>query len=66
MTRKDYIIIAEAIRDSLIDLETGIALPDRERAAVMAVATRLAIRLRSDNDRFDVARFMDAAVGPVA
>lgn len=60
MTRKDYILIAEALRATLIDPEFGVALPERERAAVGLVAHQIAHRLRQDNPRFDRARFIDA------
>ncbi len=76
MTRKDYILIADAIREVIADIDREAesdALTDRQRAVLngermgaKSVATRLAIRLRSESDRFDVGRFMDAAIGPVA
>ena len=61
MTRKDYILIAAAIRETLLtDPKTGIVPPDREAAATHRVALRLADQLRQDNPRFDRTRFMAA------
>lgn len=61
MTRKDYILIAAAIRETLLtDPETGIVLPDREAAATHRVALRLADTLAADNPRFDRALFLRA------
>lgn len=60
MTRKDYILIAEAIRAALIDPETGIALPEREAHGVHVAAMRLVDALAQDNPRFDRSRFMTA------
>lgn len=60
MTRKDYILIADAIRAALIDDETGIALPEREASGVHVAALRLAERLEQDNPRFDRAMFLKA------
>ena len=60
MTRKDYILIADAIRAALIDGKTGIALPDREATGVHIAALRLADKLGGDNARFDRAVFLKA------
>ena len=61
MTRKDYILIAATIRETLAtDPEFGIDWPKRERAAVGVVAHRLAHRLRQENPQFDFARFIEA------
>ena len=76
MTRKDYVMIAETIRELLGDIEREsgpMAVCDRtracltgERMGVRNVALRLASRLHSDNDRFEIGRFLiacDLAVG---
>ncbi len=60
MTRKDYILIAEAVRDSLTDPEFGLVWPERERTAIGLLAHQIAHRLRQDNPRFDMDRFIDA------
>ena len=61
MTRKDYILIAAAIRETLLpEPETGIAPPDWQVFATHRVALRLADQLRQDNPRFDRTRFMAA------
>lgn len=56
MTRKDYMLIAAAIK------ETHDAMADRpaERGGVYNTAATIACALRKDNPRFDAARFMDA------
>jgi hypothetical protein len=64
MTRKDYVMIAETIRELLADIDrespgmrevlTG------ERMGVASVARRLADQLRQDNPRFDRTRFIEA------
>ena len=64
MTRKDYVMIAETIRELLGDIDrespgmrevlTG------ERMGVASVARRLAEQLRQDNPRFDRTRFIEA------
>ena len=61
MTRKDYVMIAEAIRGTLLpDFETGIAPPEREASATLRVALRLADALAADNPRFDRHQFLQA------
>lgn len=70
MTRKDYILIADAIRELLADIEresAPMAVCDRTRAClagehlgVRHAASRLADQLRQDNPRFDRTRFMAA------
>ena len=60
MTRKDYILIADAIRAALIDPETGIALPEREASGVHVAALRLADVLGQDNPRFKRETFLKA------
>lgn len=70
MTRKDYILIADAIRELLADIEresAPMAVCDRTRAlmagehlGVRHVAMRLGDQLRQDNPRFDRARFIEA------
>lgn len=70
MTRKDYVMIADAIRELLADIEREsgpMAVCDRTRAlmagehlGVRHVAMRLADQLRQDNPRFDRTRFMAA------
>lgn len=61
MTRKDYVMIASAIRGTLLpDSETGIAPPDREAAATLRVALRLADVLGADNPRFNRHQFLQA------
>lgn len=60
MTRKDYELIAGAIRDTLsLNDDHGVAAN-----AIYEVALRLKHRLRSTNPRFEVARFMTACGFP--
>lgn len=70
MTRKDYILIADAIGELLADIEresAPMAVCDRTRAClagehlgVRHAASRLADQLRQDNPHFDRTRFMAA------
>ena len=64
MTRKDYVMIADAIRELLADIDRespGMREVLRgERMGVASVARRLADQLHSDNTRFDRTRFMAA------
>ena len=70
MTRKDYVLIAKALNAALVDIKRDSEseyLTDRarailsgERAGVHMVALRLADQLRSDNPRFEHARFLKA------
>lgn len=70
MTRKDYILIADAIRELLADIEresAPMAVCDRTRAClagehlgVRHVAMRLGDQLRQDNPRFEMSRFIEA------
>lgn len=64
MTRKDYVMIAETIRELLGDIDRE---PPRmrevlrgERMGVASVALRLGVQLRQDNPRFDLTRFIEA------
>ena len=69
MTRKDYILIADAIRGLLAEIEREVATAgcDRtrniitgEHLGVRHVAIRLSDQLRQDNPRFDCTRFIEA------
>ena len=61
MTRKDYILIASAIRDALAtDVEFDIAMPEREASGIHRAALRLSDRLEQDNPRFDREMFLKA------
>jgi len=53
MTRKDYNLIAEAIRSAAVGGYDSDAHP-------YSVARTIAYALRRDNPRFETARFMDA------
>jgi len=52
MTRKNFVLIAQAIRENIPDAATR-----------RAVATALIPALRASNERFNVQKFLDAAVG---
>jgi hypothetical protein len=73
MTRKDYILIAETLRQLLDDIARQgdslerVGLSDRTRAVIHGehlgvrhAALRLADVLRQDNPRFDRTRFIEA------
>jgi hypothetical protein len=55
MTRKDYVLIAEALQAA------AYALNPPERAGALLAANEIAHRLKQDNPRFDRERFMRAA-----
>ena len=54
MTRKDYILIAEAFKSA------AEAVDYPERLGALLAANEIAHRLERDNPRFDRARFMAA------
>lgn len=56
MTRKDYVLIAEAI--------SGAVKAHGETGCVRLAADNLAHLLRRNNSRFDTSRFMDACGFP--
>jgi hypothetical protein len=58
MTRKDYVLIADAIRTQI---EISAKFEEEEsRAAARNIAYDLAWKLSEDNPRFDRARFLTA------
>ena len=65
MTRKDYVLIAKALHSAELDL----AMLDTDshaeyiayRLSAAAMTESVADALASDNERFDRARFMEAA-----
>ena len=59
MTRKDYILIAEAIKRSH-DGDVGNLPRDGVRTGAFEAAHFIACALLRDNSRFDKARFMSA------
>ena len=70
MTRKDYVLIADAIK-SVLDVvraesespnlsDRGRAVLAGERIGIHGAALRLADRLRQDNPRFEWKRFLTA------
>ena len=70
MTRKDYVMISNVIRETLNDIardDVREGLSDRHRAlltgeriAVRGLAHRLCDQLHSENTRFDRTRFIEA------
>lgn len=69
MTRKDYVLLAEAIAQFTRDLdaddlittsEKGRAILSGERVAAQTIAHRLADLFALDNPRFDRSRFLKA------
>lgn len=70
MTRKDYVMISNVIRETLNDIARDDAregLSDRSRALLAGericardIAYRLGDQLRQDNPRFEMARFIEA------
>ena len=70
MTRKDYVMIAETIRELLADIDrdgSGAILSDHsshvlagERIGVHTLAMRLADQLQQDNPRFEMGTFLKA------
>jgi len=54
MTRKDYQLIAAALKDALS------AFDHPKRAGAVLAAQELAYRLRDDNPRFDRKKFLEA------
>jgi hypothetical protein len=60
MTRKDYVALAAALRDTLL---INLSTPDQlagAKAAHHSAVTRVAVVLARDNPRFDRARFLAA------
>jgi hypothetical protein len=57
VTRKDYILIAAALRDTRLINVTSAEFLNGARAARISVAHRLADALARDNPRFDCERF---------
>lgn len=70
MTRKDYVMIAETIRELLADIDRDKENEDLtdwsravlagERIGVHTLAQHLSYQLHSDNTRFDRTRFIEA------
>ena len=61
MTRKDYVLIAEALNQSRLNMET--LFPDEVRKygyGSFNAAELIGYALCRDNPRFDMARFMQA------
>lgn len=69
MTRKDYVMIADTIRETLNyyssdDAREGLSdrsrtLLNGKRIAVRCLAHRLGDQLRQDNPRFEMSRFIE-------
>lgn len=55
MTRRDYVALASALEDALIDADTK-----QERLGVALAARSIADKLADDNARFDRPRFLKA------
>ena len=63
MTRKDYILLAEALRDTmLIDCPTAEYVAGA-KAAFNSASTRIADALAGDNPRFDREHFLAVVRG---
>ncbi len=64
MTRKDYMLIAEAVREELEFLRdmhgADVAKNSNEGIAIQNVACTLAVKLKTQNSQFDRDRFLRA------
>lgn len=58
MTRKDYVLIAAAIKEARAVYKPG---THAESIAIETVADHIAVELGRDNQRFDRERFLKAA-----
>lgn len=54
MTRKDYILLAEALKNAIC------ALNKTERTGALLAANEISHRLKQDNPRFERKRFLEA------
>ena len=63
MTRKDYVAIAEAIREEWAAWEEAGPNSDTGKWACADVAVKLCEVFAADNPRFDEERFLEAATG---
>lgn len=57
MTKKDYILIAKAVKEARDDVQNA---PHNEKYIVSTVAFALARELEKDNSRFDRQKFIEA------
>lgn len=57
MTKKDYILIADALREARDGTVFWSGAPDE---VINLVANRIADKLQADNPRFDRKRFLEA------
>lgn len=67
MTRKDYELIADAIKDELGEYADvpGMGIDNsNERSAIVSTARAIADRLGEDNPNFDRERFLSACGQP--
>jgi hypothetical protein len=60
MTRKDYILIAAALNDTLLIDCPSVEFLNGAKAAAISASQRIADALAHDNPRFDRARFLAA------
>ena len=61
MTRKDYNLLASAIRESMDECRAQ--YNEDVEVAIRLLTSRLASRLQTDNPRFDRQKFYKAAIG---
>jgi len=63
MTRKDYILIADVLKQSLIDIQSINLSSTHEgliKEAFKAIVIKFSIALNNDNPRFDLVKFEKA------
>ena len=60
MTKKDYILIANAVKRSLADLSYASTNMGETNRAIYQVAEQLALELGRENDKFNESKFLEA------
>lgn len=60
MTKKDYELVAHAIRIEYESTDDTYNAPDTARAAIVETAARLARAFKRENDSFNLKRFLSA------
>lgn len=60
MTKKDYVLLAAALKASRCEFESGSEYGRGVRTQFEVTALKLATALQSDNQRFDRERFLKA------